>query len=233
MDLSKATVLVTGANRGLGSVYVDKLLERGAKVYAGARKPEDIAPRPGVTPLRLDVTDPRDVAAVAMVATDVNLLINNAGVLTVGSLLTADMAVVRDGMEINFYGPLAMARAFAPVIESNGGGTILNMLSIFSWVSSPGAGTYSASKAAVWSLTNALRIELAPRNVHVAGLHVGFVDTDMVRRIDRAKVSAESVVDAALRGIADGADEILADDASRRIKRGLSGDVAALHSAVL
>lgn len=232
MDLSNATALVTGANRGLGSLYVDKLLAQGAKVYAAARKPETIEARPGVIPLRLDIANLNQVAAAAAAAPDVNLLINNAGVLTQGSVLTDGLADVRDDLETNFFGTLAMIRAFAGVIENNGGGTILNMLSMFSWTSSPGAGAYCASKAALWSLTNTVRLELAPRKVRVAGLHVGFVDTDMVKHIDRPKVTAESVVDAALAGLSNDDYEIVADETSRKIKQGLSQDLRVLYPSL-
>ena len=232
MDLSNATALVTGANRGLGSLYVDKLLAQGAKVYAAARKPDTIEARPGVIPLRLDIANLNHVAAAAAAAPDVNLLINNAGVLTEGSLLTGGLADVRDDLETNFFGTLAMIRAVAGVIEDNGGGTILNMLSMFSWTSAPGAGAYCASKAALWSLTNSVRLELAPRKVRVAGLHVGFVDTDMVKHIDRPKVTAESVVDAALAGLANDDYEIVADETSRKIKQGLSQDLRVLYPSL-
>lgn len=232
MDLSNATALVTGANRGLGSLYVDKLLAQGAKVYAGARKPETIEARPGVIPLRLDISNPDDVAAAAAAAPDVNLLINNAGVLTEASLLTGDVADIRADLDTNFFGTLSVIRGFAGVIEGNGGGTILNMLSMLSWLSAPGAGAYCASKAALWSLTNSLRLELAPRKVRVAGLHVGFVDTEMVRHIDRPKVTAESVVDAALAGLAADDYEILADQASRKIKQGLAQDPRVLYPSL-
>jgi NAD(P)-dependent dehydrogenase (short-subunit alcohol dehydrogenase family) len=232
MDLSNATALVTGANRGLGSLYVDKLLERGAKVYAASRRPGDIEPRAGLTPLRLDITDPDDIAAAAATASDVNLLVNNAGVLTEASLLTGDIAEIKADLDTNFFGTLSMIRAFADVIEANGGGSILNMLSMLSWLSAPGAGAYCASKAALWSLTNSVRVELAPRKVRVVGLHVGFVDTEMVRHIDRPKVRPESVVEAALAGLAADEYEILADDTTKRIKQGLSADVRALYPSL-
>jgi NAD(P)-dependent dehydrogenase (short-subunit alcohol dehydrogenase family) len=232
MDLSTTTALVTGANRGLGERYVDKLVERGAKVYAAARKPDTIEPRRGVTPLRLDIADPDEVAAAAGLATDVSLLINNAGVLTESSLLTGDTADIRADLDTNFFGTLAMIRAFAGVIEGNGGGTILNMLSMFSWLSTPRAGAYSASKAALWSLTNSLRVELAPRRIRLVGLHVGFVDTDMVRHVDRPKVTPEYVVDTALAGLAADEYEIVVDETSRNIKQNLSQDVRMLYPAL-
>jgi NAD(P)-dependent dehydrogenase (short-subunit alcohol dehydrogenase family) len=232
MDLSTTTALVTGANRGLGRLYVDKLVTQGAKVYAAARKPENIEPRPGVTPLRLDITDPDDVAAAADLATDVTLLVNNAGVLTESSLLTGDIVDIHNDLDTNFFGTLAMIRAFAVVIEGNGGGTILNMLSMFSWLSDPNVGAYCVSKAALWSLTNSLRLELAPRQVRVVGLHVGFVDTDMVRQWDLPKVTPESVVEAALAGLSADEYEIVADEMSRNIKQGLGQDVRVLYPAL-
>src|SRR5271166_2891274 len=154
--------LVTGANRGLGLAFARVLKEMGAaKVYAAARNPEAVT-LDGVVPLKLDVTSDEDAAAAASAATDVNLLVNNAGIARPGGFLT-DGAVeaAREQFEVNFVGPLRMARAFAPVLAKNGGGAIINVLSVASWMNGPGLATYGASKSAAWALTNGLRIELA------------------------------------------------------------------------
>jgi NAD(P)-dependent dehydrogenase (short-subunit alcohol dehydrogenase family) len=228
VDLSKCTALVTGANRGLGKKFVIELLRRGATVYAGARNPDSIDVD-GVTPLAIDVTDPASVAAAAARAQDVTLLVNNAGMSNGTNLLTSDLADVRQEFDTNVFGVLTVTRAFAPVIEGNGGGAILNILSVLSWVSMPLLGGYCASKAAAWSATNALRVELADRGIHVTGLHVGLMETDMTEGMDAPKSDPADVAAQALDGVASGAFEVVADDLSRRTQSALSGGVAVLY----
>jgi short-subunit dehydrogenase len=213
MKLDNATVLVTGANRGIGHAFAREALARGArKVYAAARDPAAIT-LPGVVPVRLDVTQPEAVT----------VLINNAGIARIGGFL-ADNAVdaARAQMETNFFGPLRMSRAFAPVLAANGGGAIVNVLSIASWISSPLLATYGATKAAAWSLTNGLRHELRAQGTQVLGMHMGFVDTDLTRGIDQAKSTPEAVVRAAFDALEAGAEEVLADEVTQHVKRGLS-----------
>ncbi|MBE1546418.1 NAD(P)-dependent dehydrogenase (short-subunit alcohol dehydrogenase family) [Mycobacterium sp. OAS707] len=223
MTTEQITALVTGANRGLGKRFAEQLVERGAKVYAAARRPETIDV-PGVIPVQLDITDPESVARAAEVAGDVNVLINNAGVSTGASLLTGSLDDVRLEMETHYFGTLAVTRAFAPIIESNGGGSILNVLSVLSWFHAPELGAYSAAKAAGWAMTDALRQELAPRGVHVASLHVGYMDTDMAAHApDDRKVDPSAVAKQALDGLFAGEPEILADDLTRGVKAQLSG----------
>lgn len=221
MNIKDATVLVTGANRGLGLVFTRELLARGArKVYAAARDPATIT-EPGVQQLRLDVTNPDDVAAAAKLASDVTLVINNAGIAQAGGFLAEDSeAVTRRIFETNFYGMLSMSKAFAPVLKANGGGALLNVLSVVSWVSGAMA-AYSASKSAAWSLTNALRLELAGQNTQVTALHMGFVDTDLARGFDAPKSTSEDIVKRALDGLEAGLDEVLADERSVQVKQGL------------
>jgi NAD(P)-dependent dehydrogenase (short-subunit alcohol dehydrogenase family) len=190
-----SVALVTGANRGLGLVFARALVERGAaKVYAGARNPEAVTLK-GVVPLKLDVTSDEDVIAAARLAGNVNLLVNNAGIARPGAFL-ADGAVeaAREQFEVNFVGPLRMARAFAPVLARNGGGAIINVLSVASWMNGSMLATYGASKSAAWALTNGLRIELAQQATQVVGLHAGFIDTDLARDVDAPKTSPVEIV---------------------------------------
>jgi NAD(P)-dependent dehydrogenase (short-subunit alcohol dehydrogenase family) len=226
MTNQQITALVTGANRGLGKRFAAQLVERGAKVYAAARRPETID-LPGVIPVQLDITDPESVARAASLAGDVNVLINNAGVSTRAQLLTGDMDDVRLEMETHYFGTLAVTRAFVPIIEANAGGEILNVLSVLSWLHAPTAGAYSAAKAAAWAMTDALRQELAPRGVHVAALHVGYMDTDMADFVPADQKTDPSVVARlALDGLFAGEPEVLADDASRAVKAQLSATPA-------
>ncbi|MEU6729401.1 SDR family oxidoreductase [Nonomuraea wenchangensis] len=222
MDLTTSVALVTGANRGLGRVLAAQLLERGAKVYAGARNPSAVD-LPGALPLQLDVTDPASVERAAKAAPDVTLLINNAGSSTGQSLVHGDLDRIRLEMETHYFGTLGVTRAFAPLIEANGGGAILNVLSVLSWLHPGGTGAYSAAKAAAWALTNAVRDELAPRGIAVSALHVAYMDTDMAAHVPAEQKTDPAIVAAlALDGIATGAREILADDVTRRVKAGLA-----------
>ncbi|MFE4058968.1 SDR family oxidoreductase [Streptomyces sp. NPDC059096] len=223
-----ATVLVTGGGRGIGRMLVEELHARGAgKVYATARDSRTVA-RTGAVPLGLEVTDPASVAAAAEQAQDVTILINNAGASAGASYLNSPMEEVRRDLETNFYGPLLVTRAFAPIIERQGGGHILNVHSALSWLAD---GTpYSASKAALWSQTNSLRLELRPRGIAVTGLHVAYVDTDMASGVDAPKADPRDVAVAALDGVEAGAHEVLADDTTRWVKSQLSGDLEDLYA---
>lgn len=222
MKIDNAIALVTGANRGLGLAFTRELLARGArKVYAAARDPSTIT-LPGVEALRLDVTNPAEVAAAVARAGDVTLVINNAGVGHFGGFLAADSEeVTRRQFETNFFGMLRMSKAFAPVLAAHGGGALLNVLSIVSWMNGGELAAYAASKSAAWSLTNALRHELAAQQTQVLGLHMAFVDTDLVRGVDAPKSSAEDIVKRALDGLEAGLDEVLADETTRLFKQGL------------
>jgi len=222
MELKNAVAVVTGANRGLGRHLAAQLVERGAKVYGAARRPETVDV-PGVIPLRLDVTDEASIQEAARVASDATLLINNAGISTGATLVGGGLDEVRREMETNFFGPLAATRAFTPVIEGNGGGAVLNVLSALSWFHPAGLGSYAASKAAAWALTGATREELAPLGITVSSLHVGYMDTDMAAGVPAdQKVAAADVAAQALDGIEADLPEILADEASRYVKQSLS-----------
>jgi NAD(P)-dependent dehydrogenase (short-subunit alcohol dehydrogenase family) len=222
MELKGATAVVTGANRGLGRHLAEQLVQRGAKVYAAARRPETVD-LDGVTPLRLDVTDDATIREAARVASDATLLINNAGISLGTPLIAGDLEAVRAEMDTNFYGPLVVTREFAPIIGGNGGGAVLNILSVISWLHPAQAGSYAASKAAAWAMSDAVREELAPRGISLSALHVGFMNTDMAAGVPAAdKVDPADVATQALDGIEAGRPEILADDVTRQVKQGLS-----------
>jgi NAD(P)-dependent dehydrogenase (short-subunit alcohol dehydrogenase family) len=223
MKIENAVVLITGANRGIGLAFARALLARGArKVYATARDPSTIT-LAGVHTLKLDVRQTEDAEAAALLAPDVNLVINNAGIAVIGAFMSPDSnALARRMFETNFYGVLNVSRAFAPVLKANGGGALLNVLSIASWVTGTGLAAYSASKSAAWSLTNALRQELAEQDTQVMGLHMAYVDTDMTKGLEATKSSPDEIVKAALDGLEDGAEEVLADAFTREFKRGLT-----------
>ncbi|MBK3581898.1 SDR family oxidoreductase [Streptomyces sp. MBT65] len=226
-NIEGSVVLVTGGSRGIGRALVEALYERGAKkVYATARDPKTVT-HPDAVPLALEVSDPASVAAAAEQAQDVTILINNAGAAVNANFLDSPVEDIRREFETNFYGPLLVTRAFVPIIERNGGGHILNFHSVLSWVGL--AGSYSASKAAFWSQTNSLRLDLKPRGIEVTGLHVGYVDTDMAAHVDGPKSTPESVAAQALDGIESGAFEVLADDLTRQVKAGLSAEGGALY----
>lgn len=233
MQIEGAVALVTGANRGIGRHFARQLVERGAaKVYATARDPGSID-LPGVTPLRLDITDPASIAAAAAQAGDVTLLVNNAGIATGANLVTGDLADVRAEFETHFFGTLGVVRAFAPILAANGGGAVLNVLSALSWFSYDGGTAYCAAKSAEWSLTNGIRLELAKQGTLVTGLHLGLTDTDMTAGMSGDKGDPADVARAGLDGIAAGALEVLADATSRRVKAALSGDPALLYPGVV
>ena len=224
MQLKDSVVFVTGANRGLGLAFAQAALAAGArKVYAAAREPASVT-LPGVVPIPLDVGNAAQVAAAVRDCGDVTLLVNNAGISMGSSFLASPdaIAAARAEFEVNFFGPWALASAFAPVLKANGGGAIVNVLSALSWVSFPSVATYSASKSAAWSLTNGLRNELRAQGTQVVALHVGYMDTDMTRGLDAPKSSPADVARVTLEGVEAGAFEVLADDISRQIKQSLS-----------
>ena len=228
-SLAGSVVLVTGANGGLGAHFVQQALDRGAaKVYAAARTPREWSDS-RIVPVQLDVTDAGSIARAAEQAADTTVLINNAGISNAASLLSEDLTAARAMFETNFWGALAVTNALLPSLRSHRG-TVLNVLSVLSWLAIGNA--YSASKAALWSATNAQRIALQPEGVHVAGLFLGYADTPMTRDITAAKLDPVQVVASAYDGIESGEYEILADELSRQVRSQLSKPVHALYPAL-
>lgn len=226
--ITNAVVLITGSNGGIGTALVHAALARGAaKVYATARAPRTWDDE-RIVPLTLDVTDTDSVSAAVASASDVTIVINNAG----GLPLTASMLDVTDDdlrqtMEINFFAPVRVAQAFAPLLTAATGAALVDIHSVASWVAFGGA--YSASKAAIWSATNALRLELAPHGVLVTGVHVGYVDTQMAAHTDDAKMAPTDLASAIFDGIEANAFEVVADELSARVKEGLAAPIEALY----
>lgn len=225
--LKNAVVLVTGANGGLGRAFVAESLQRGAtKVYASARTPQEWSD-PRVVPLALDINSPKSVAAAAERAADTTVLINNAGISDSGRpVLSTPLDAVRSVFETNVFAQLAVTQAFAPVLAGNGGGSVINVHSALSWL---GTGTYSATKAAFWSFSNALRVELLGQRTHLLGAHLGYTDTPMIAALDVPKEDPRDIVAAIYDGLEAGEPEVLADETSRRVKQALSGPLPALY----
>ena len=232
MKIQGAAALVTGANRGLGAAIAQALLDSGAKVYGAARDTATIT-NPNVIPVQLDVTNADDIADAARACGDVSIVVNNAGILrSSASLAPGAIDAARAEMETNFFGQMRMAQAFTPVLRDNGGGALVNVLSVLSFVSMPQGATYSASKAAAWSLTNALRIELRRQGTLVVAVHAGFIDTDMATGVDAEKVSPQSVASQIVAALEAGAEEVLADPTSEMVKAALPNDLTALYPAL-
>ncbi|WP_020102356.1 SDR family oxidoreductase [Mycobacterium sp. 360MFTsu5.1] len=222
-DVAGKVVLVTGGRRGLGAALVDEVLARGARrVYSTARTAftDD---RPEVVTYGLEVSSADSVAALADVATDVDIVINNAGVSHLDDLLTGSWDDITDTFDTNVFGPLRVTRAFAPILAANGGGALVNVHSVLSWLG--GAGAYGASKAAIWSITNSLRQELQPQHTQVVGVHVGYIDSDMTDGINAPKLAPAEVARRIIDGLEAGAAEVLVDDLSVQVKGALSGPV--------
>jgi len=231
MNIDGSIAFVTGANRGLGVAFTEALLERGtAKVYAGVRRPETITDA-RVVPIRLDLTDRATIVDAARLAPDVTLLINNAGISTRTPIL-GDEAGLRQELDVNYLGPVAVARSFAPVLAANGGGALVNVLSVLSWVTAPHLGGYSAAKSAMWAATNSLRLTLSEQNTLVVAVHVGYMDTDMAAAVTAPKTAPREVAEATLDALEAGELELLADDLSRRVRAQLSGPLTAMYPSL-
>jgi NAD(P)-dependent dehydrogenase (short-subunit alcohol dehydrogenase family) len=223
MIIENAVVLVTGANRGLGAAFAEMALARGAKkVYAAARSPKP-SEHASIVSLKLDVGSLADIKAAAHLAHDVTFVINNAGIAVPGGVASPDnVAGLRQQLDTNVLGMLHVSQAFAPILGSNGGGVLVNMLSALSWINAPALGGYCVSKAAAWGVTNALRNELRANGTLVVGVHAGFIDTDMARGFGGPKSSPLEVARQVFDAVEAGQEEVLADSISRQLKAGLS-----------
>jgi NAD(P)-dependent dehydrogenase (short-subunit alcohol dehydrogenase family) len=220
MKLDNKNIIVTGANRGIGAAIVRELLKhKVGKVYAAARKAESL-PDFGdkrVVPLALDITNAKQVVAAAEGAKDVHVLINNAGTANFGSFIDGTTEAIAADMNTNYYGTLAVTRAFVPVLKKNGHGIIANVASVVSLAPMASIGSYSASKAALHSATQALRAELAGQNIHVAGIYPGPIDTDMAKDFPMEKASAQSTAQAIVAGLLAGDAYIFPDPMSQQV----------------
>jgi NAD(P)-dependent dehydrogenase (short-subunit alcohol dehydrogenase family) len=223
MRIQDSIVLVTGGNRGLGKALVHVLLAKGAKkIYVGSRTLSE-STDPRVHPIQLDITNADEIAAAAQNCQDVTILINNAGISGSPPLLTApSLDRAREVMDTNYFGTLAMTRAFAPILKRNGGGVLVNMLSVLSWFATPASIAYSASKFAALALTLGTRVELRSQGTLVIAVHAGYIETDMTTHIDAPKVKPEEVAAKMIEGIEQNQEEILADQSSHQVKAALA-----------
>jgi len=223
MSIQNATILVTGANRGLGAEFARQALVRGArKVYAAARDPGAVT-LDGVVPVRLDATDRDGIALLARELGDVDVVINNAGIATPGALFDADSEdALRRMMDTNLFGIYHLSRAFAPLLAANGGGAFVNVLSVASWISRLQLAAYAVTKAAAWSLTNGVRDAVRAQGTQVLGVHVGFIDTDLTRDMDVPKIAPGEVVERVYAALEAGDSEVLVDELTRQVKQGLA-----------
>ncbi len=234
-SLKGAVALVTGANRGIGAAFVSGLLDAGAqRVYAAARNPLTLAALvqsdARVVPITLDITDDTSVQEAATRLGDVNLVVNNAGILRGGRLIAAaDLSAARQEMEVNYFGLLRMSRAFAPILASHGGGTLINVLSILARMANPAGGGYSASKAAALSLTQAVRAELQAQGTRVIGVLPGFVDTEMAEGVTAPKIQPSEVVRATFDALQADQDDVYPGDQATQIAAWLLQDPKAVE----
>lgn len=230
MEINGATALVTGSNRGIGRHLAAQLRDRGATVYATARRPEAIDLE-GVEKLALDLTDPASIAAAAEVASGVDLLVNNAGIAT-GATLLGDLEGAHREMDTNLWGTLSVIRAFAPVLAANGGGTVVDIASGASWMALPGATAYAVTKAALWNMGNALRHELSHQGTSVVNVHLGVADTDMGANFPIDKVDPADVARATLDGVERGDWEVVVDEQTGLVKEWMAKDPKAFYAMV-
>ncbi|MDL2406842.1 SDR family oxidoreductase [Rhizobium calliandrae] len=226
MDVAKNTVFVTGASRGLGLAFAREAVRRGAtKVYAGMRNIEGFN-EPGIIPVKIDVTDKASIAAAAALATDTNILVNNAGIAAlIDGPLSGDVEEQSKHLfDTNYYGVVRVTQAFEQALSNKAQAAIINVLSDIVWLPRPILTPYAASKAAAWSFTNQLRHHLLERGIKVLGLHVGFLDTDLTKGIDVPKADPQDVVRQTYDALAAGKSEVMADHGTKVLKTTLSDE---------
>ena len=227
MKITDAVVFITGANRGLGLILAKEAVQRGAKkVYAGMRNTQNFNEQ-GMIAVQVDVTDPESIEKAVAACGDVNILINNAGIARLNqSPVDAEMATTtRKVLETNLYGMINTTQLFTPILQRNSESYIVNILSDVSWQPSTFLASYAISKAAAWSFTNSTRQWLAQENVHVMGVHVGFIDTDLTQTLDIEKVSPQVVAEHVFDGIEQNAFEVLVGESSQQLKQGLTATI--------
>jgi len=226
--ISGATAVVTGGQRGLGAEFAAQLLKRGAaKVFVTARNPRP-AEDSQIVPVAVDVTDPSSITSLAALASEASIVVNNAGLWSALTFLDdTDLVDAKALFATNFFGPMRVMQAFTPVLKASGGGAFVNVNSLGAWVVA-GQDAYNASKAALWSATNSMRLHLKEQGTQVLGVHVGPIDTEMTRTLDVAKVSPAFVVGKVLDALEAGDSEVLVDDVTRSFKAVLSGPVEGL-----
>jgi NAD(P)-dependent dehydrogenase (short-subunit alcohol dehydrogenase family) len=229
MQLKDTVAFVTGTNRGLGLQLITLLKQNGVtKIYAASRQGNTEVE--GVVNVKLDITNPEEIRAAVALATDTTLLINNAGInLYAGLMKSPDLDHAKMEMNTNYFGTLAMCRAFAPVLSANGGGTIVNISSIIGKVSIPMSGSLCASKAALISLTQGIRAELAAQNTRVILVMPGAIDTDMSRFIPPPKANPADVAHEIIKAIQTGEEEVYPDPMAQGIAQGLIADPKAVE----
>lgn len=236
MNIDNCVALVTGANRGLGKSFVQALLAAGAgRIYAGARDTQTVNfSDDRVVPVELDITQEGQVNAASEACADVNVLINNAGIMKSSPMLAeGSEAAFRAEMEVNVFGTLRMVRSFAPVLARNGGGAIANILSVTSWVTYPHNATYAASKHAALALTDAVRFQLKARGTQVVGVFSGYIDTDMAASVTNLpKVSPRQVAERTLTGIREGHSQVYADERTEQTWKAVKTDPEGLQATI-
>ena len=240
MDVQNSVVFITGANRGIGKAYAESFLAAGAKkIYLAVRNTDNVADMVAANPdkfipIQLDVTNQNQIDAAAATAQDTNILINNAGILFWNNLQDANVIEdARKEMDVNYFGVIAVTRAFAPILKANGGGAIATVSSIVGYISFPGLPTYSASKAAIHSLIMATRLELADQGTLVVGVYPGSIDTDMADGVEIDKTPPSQVAETTIAAIKNDNEDVFTDDLAKNFYRNYKADPKAVEAELL
>ena len=233
MLIEGSVALVTGSSRGLGRALISSLIERGARrVYAGTRHLDDDMVQDAV-PVRLDVTSKCDIEESVQTCSDVNLIFNNAVEARFSSLLSSEAVPdARAQMETNYFGPLSICQSFAPVLARNGGGAIVNICSIVSFFNAPTMASFCPTKAALWSMTNGLRMELRSQGTLVVAVHSGFIDTDLSAGLEVQKHKPKYMASLILDAVEAEQEQLLADERTKAMKAALPRDLELIYPDV-